>query len=55
MIQIDVKVYTYFLFLKIKFRVRQTMAKMIPTVASREKITVRGTATVTISSIGTPS
>ena len=34
---------------------KQMIAKMIPAVASKEKITVNAIDTVTVSSIGTPS
>lgn len=45
----------YCLFLKTMLNMKQTIAKMIPIVASKKKITVNAMDTVTVSSIGTPS
>ena len=45
----------YFLCLKTKLKMRQTMVNTIPAEAKSIKMIVSGRATVTISSIGTPS
>lgn len=45
----------YLFLLKMMLNIKQMMAKMIPTVASKEKITVNAMDTVTVSSFGTPS
>ena len=45
----------YFLFLYMKLKMRHTMAKIIPALAKKTKITVTGIAIATNSFIGTPS
>ena len=46
---------THFFFLKMKLNARHATEKVMPAIARIEKVTVRGTATVTSCSTGTPS